>query len=146
MAWTTEHTEYTSASPQRIWELWSDVSTWPLWDEGLERVTLDGPFAAGTKGRLKPAGGPAVGLELTDVRPGAGFSDVTRLPLARMRFEHSAVRDGERTRVTHRVTITGPGTPLFSRLIGRGIANDLPQTIGTLARMAAERDAVPTPG
>ena len=49
-------------------------------------------------------------------------------------------REGDRTRVTHRVTITGLTTPLFSRVIGRSIAKELPHTVRTLARMAAGRE------
>ena len=141
MHWTFEHTEHTSASPESIWALWSDVTSWPVWDDGAEHVHLEGPFVAGTKGTLKPAGGPKVRFELTDVRPVQGFADVTRLPLSRMRFEHSVVRDGDRTRVTHRVTMSGLTTPLFSRIIGRGIAKGMPETVKTLAGLAAEREA-----
>ncbi len=140
MVWTFEHTERTPASPQSVWALWSDVTSWPVWDEGVEWVTLDGSFADGTTGTLKPAGGPKVRFQLTEVRPAEGFSDVTRLPLCRMCFEHAAVREGDLTRVTHRVTITGPATPVFSRVIGRGIAKGLPETVRTLVRMVAERE------
>ena len=143
MPWTFEHTEYTSASPESIWAQWSDETSWPVWDRGVEHVSLEGPFTVGTKGTLKPAGGPRVHYELTDVRPGEGFADVTKLPLARMRFEHWAVREADRTRLTHRVTISGPATPLFSRVIGRGIAKGLPETVETLARVAAEREQAP---
>ncbi len=141
MHWTVEHTDYTSASPESIWALWSDVTSWPAWDDGVEHVNLEGPFATGTKGTLKPTGGPKVRFELVDVRPAEGFADVTTLPLSRMRFEHSAIREGEQTCVTHRVTISGLTTPLFSRVIGRGIAKGLPETVKTLARRAAEREA-----
>lgn len=145
MQWTFEHSECTPASPESIWALWSDVTSWPAWDDGVERVTLEGSFADGTRGTLKPAGGPKVRFELTEVRPAEGFADVTRLPLCRMRFEHSAVRDGDLTRVSHRVTITGPATPLFSRVIGRGIAKGLPETVRGLVRLAAEREPAPAP-
>jgi hypothetical protein len=141
MQWSVEHTEYTTASPASIWALWSDVEGWPAWDSGLAGASLEGPFAAGSRGRVKPAGGPKVGFELTSVEPESGFADVTRLPLARMSFEHAAVREGDRTRLTHRATISGLATPLFARLIGRGIARDLPDTMRELARMAADRDA-----
>lgn len=140
MQWTFEHTEYTPASPDSVWAHWSDVTSWPAWDPGVERVSLEGPFAAGTKGTLKPMGGPKVRFELSDVRPGEGFADVTKLPLARMRFDHTAIREGDRTRVTHRVTIGGLATPLFSRLIGRGVAKDLPDAVKALVRVAAERE------
>jgi len=141
MQWTIEHTEYTPASPESIWARWSDVTSWPVWDGGVEHVTLEGPFATGTKGTLKPTGGPKVRFELIEVRPAEGFADVTKLPLSRMRFEHSAVREGNRTRVTHSVTISGLTTPLFSRVIGRGIAKGLPETVKTLARVAERESA-----
>ena len=141
MPWTFEHTEYTAASPEEIWAQWSDVTSWPVWDRGVEHVSLEGPFTAGTKGTLKPTGGPRAHFQLTEVRPAEGFVDVTKLPFARMRFEHSAVREAGRTRLTHRVTISGPTTPLFSMVIGRGIAKGLPETVKTLAHVAAERDA-----
>ena len=80
-------------------------------------------------------------FELIEVRPAEGFADVTKLPLSRMRFEHSAVREGNRTRVTHSVTISGLTTPLFSRVIGRGIAKGLPETVKTLARVAERESA-----
>ena len=137
MRWTIEHTEYTSAPPEAVYRLWSDVSTWTSWDAGLERVAIDGPFAPGTRGTLKPAGGPKVRFELLEVRPGEGFADETKLPLCRMRFEHTATREGDRTRVTHRVGFTGAAAPLFVRVIGRGLARDLPDTVRSLARMAA---------
>lgn len=140
MQWTCEHTEHTSASPESVWALWSDVTSWPVWDGDVKHVTLEGPFAVGTKGTLKPEGGPKVRFEITDVQPPEGFADVARLPLCRMRFEHSAVREGDRTRVTHRVAISGPATPLFSRVLGRGIARGLPETVKALARLAAERE------
>jgi uncharacterized protein YndB with AHSA1/START domain len=143
MTWSCEHSEYTAAAPERVWALWSNVGGWPAWDEGVERASLDGPFASGVRGRLKPAGGPAVTFELTDVRAPERFADETRLPLARMRFEHTAVHEGDRTRVTHRVTISGPATPLFARVIGRGLARDLPRTVRTLAGMAEREAPVP---
>ena len=47
--WEYEHSIETEASPEAIYRLYSDVATWPRWDEGIAEVTLDGPFAAGTR-------------------------------------------------------------------------------------------------
>ncbi len=139
--WQTEHTAYTHASPEDVWALWSDVTTWPTWDSGIQRANIEGRFAACASGTLKPTGGPQVTLTIIDAKPNHGFVDETKLPLARMRFEHEVASDAERTRITHRVQITGPAAPLFARVIGRGIARDLPETIAALARLASERGA-----
>jgi hypothetical protein len=136
-SWTTEYTSRTDGSRGDVWSLWSDVSTWPSWDAGVERVEIDGPFAAGSRGRLKPAGSPSVRYRLTSAVPESGFADETRLPLARMVFEHElADAPGGGTLITHRATISGPLTPLWRRVIGRGLARDLPDTVRSLAARA----------
>jgi hypothetical protein len=141
--WTTEHSELTDATPEAVFAVWSDTASWPSWDDGLEHVRLDGPFAAGSRGRVKPKGGPGVSFTMLSVSLGAGFTSQSRLPLGRMRFEHRAEPEGPRTRVTHRVTIEGPATPLFSRVIGRGVARDLPAAIRALIAVAERRCTVP---
>jgi len=137
MKWSFSHTEHTAGSRDDVWRLWSDVASWPTWDAGVETVALDGPFAAGTTGRLKPAGSKPVGIRLLEARPGEGFVDETRLPLATMRFEHSLADDGDGTLITHRVTISGPLTPLWKRVVGRDFVRELPGTVRSLAEHAA---------
>ncbi len=56
--WPVTHTEITTASPEAIWALWENVPGWIQWDEGLEAIQLDGPFAVGTPGKIRPTGGP----------------------------------------------------------------------------------------
>lgn len=103
--WTTEHSAVAGAGADDVWNLYADVSTWPEWDHGVERVSLDGPFAAGSTGRLKPRGGREVKFTLTGADPGRGFVDETRLPLATMRFEHQLRSHPDGTQISHRVTI-----------------------------------------
>ena len=100
-------------------------------------------MAVGTRGRLKPKGGPTTTFEFTHVDPGRGFTDVTRLPLARLplarlEFAHRIDPDENGTRFTHRVTITGPLSPLFARVVGRDVAAGLPGAMRALARLAEQ--------
>lgn len=134
--WALEHTETTAAPPARLWRRYTDPTRWPEWDHGTERVTVDGPLAVGTRGTLKPTGGPTTRFTFTEVVPERGFTDVTRLPLARLTFTHRLEPDGTGCRFTHRVTITGPLAPLFARVIGRTIARELPTAMRALARLA----------
>ena len=76
---------------------------------------------------------------LTDVRPGDGFSDRTRLPLANLDFFREVQRVGKGTRVTHRVEISGPLSFVFARLMGQSFEKGLPETVRNLARLAEER-------
>jgi uncharacterized protein YndB with AHSA1/START domain len=141
--WQFEHSETTTATPEQVWARYADPASWPAWDHETESVTVEGPMAVGTRGRLKPKGGPTTTFEFVEVEPGRGFTDVTRLPLtrlplARLEFSHRIEPDGEATRFTHRVTITGPLSPLFARVVGRNVAAGLPGAMCTLARLAEE--------
>ena len=134
--WRFEHTETTSAAPERGWQQYADPTAWPAWDHETESVSIEGPLAVGVRGRIKPRGGPATSFVVTEVDPGRRFADVARLPLARLEFDHRIEPDGTGARFTHSVTITGPLSPLFARVVGRGVAAGLPGAMRELARLA----------
>ncbi len=62
---TFEHSIDTAASPSFIWPLYADVAAWLRWDHGLAAVELDGPFEAGSLGRITPAGMETLPFTLT---------------------------------------------------------------------------------
>lgn len=129
----------TTASAAQVWQAWSTPATWPLWDDGLASVVLDGPFASGTCGRLTPKGGPAVRFTILTAEAPCGFHDRSYLPLTHLDFIHRyqpADGQGGMARIIHRVEMRGALTPLFRRVIGRDIARTLPDTLRTLARLA----------
>lgn len=140
-AWSTEASAVTAATPENVWALYEQVSAWKSWDHEVESSQLDGPFQAGTAGVLKPKGGPTSKFLLTSVEPARRFSDVTRLPLARLSFEHTLTPIPGGTRIHHRVTIDGPLAFLFSRVIGRKIAAGLPHAVQSLAQAAQAAQA-----
>jgi hypothetical protein len=136
--WTFEHTETSSATPEQLWARYSQPATWPEWNQGMTEVAIDGPFATGTKGTLKPAHGPKTRFTLTDVEPLRIFTDVSALPMARLTFTHILEPAGAGVRFTHRATIRGTSSVLFARLIGKNIAANLPVSMRTLARLAEQ--------
>jgi len=140
--WTYEHSIETDASPQSIWSLYSDVPAWPRWDQGLEWVTLDGPFSAGTRGSLKVPNQDALAFRLVEVRPLNGFSDETYIPGLVITFDHSLTETASgKTRITHGVTITGPAAESVAPDLGPQITADVPEAIESLARLALEAKA-----
>ncbi len=134
--WAFEHSEVTSATPEQLWARYAEPTTWPEWDQQIAAVTVQGPLAVGTRGRLEPVKGPAASFTFTEVTHGVGFTDVSRLPLARLTLAHHIEPTTAGCRFTHRVTISGPLTPLFARVIGKTIAAHLPTAMRTLARLA----------
>lgn len=140
--WPVEHTEITTATPQTVWTLWEQVPRWTEWDDGLDEISLDGPFAVGTPGRIKPTGGPRLAFTLIELEPGKRFTDETKLPLCRLRFAHAlaATADG-RTAITITVSFHGLLRPLFQRVIGSDIARELAGQTDRLARAAEAAEA-----
>jgi uncharacterized protein YndB with AHSA1/START domain len=137
--WSTEASAETSATPEQVWRIWRDVEGWPRWDPSVRSSSLDGPFVTHSRGRIEPRGGPATDFVLSEVVPGSRFVSSSRLPLARMDFVHEARSMGGRTRITHRIEISGPLSALFGRLLGPGLARDLPRAVAALAAAAEDR-------
>jgi uncharacterized protein YndB with AHSA1/START domain len=128
----------TSASPERVFALWSDPTTWATWDPPVERVVLDGPFRVGTAGTMVMAGGFEVPFELTEVTPDERYVDVLRMGELEVRIDHlvEAVEGGSLITVT--TEIDGPG----AEGVGPMVTADAPKALAALAAQA-ESDPVP---
>jgi len=140
--WEFEHSEEGVASRSALWALYSDVMTWPEWDKGIEWIRLDGEFREGTSGTIKPVGQDQLPFRLTKVTVSGGFSDETEIPGAGVTigFKHTLESVGEgRCRITHRVSIFGPGSGGLAHEIGPEMAKGVPETMQSLLRMAQER-------
>ncbi|WP_424643137.1 SRPBCC family protein [Embleya sp. AB8] len=136
-----------SAAASAFFARWADMATWPQWNSDTEWVRLDGPFAAGSTGVLKPKGGPKtkfVIAELADDR----FVDVSKLPGARMTFDHRVTETPDAgTGVTVTVTLTGPLSRLWNAILGKGIKATLQQDLeGLKAAAEASRTTRSTTG
>lgn len=135
--WKIRKSVIASCPKEKIWQLWSDVSTWAKWDEQLEWVELDGPFAKGTSGRLKPKGWPVSKFTITAVEQMTSFSDETRMPATKISFVHTLLSENEgKTKITHEITARGLLTPLLYFTMRRKLANGLPLALKKLAELA----------
>lgn len=137
--WSFEYQHPTTADPQAVWRLWSDVTAWPEWDVDLDEVTLEGAFAAGAQGSLKPKGMDAFPFTITRAEPDRGYSDETPLPGAVLRFEHDLVPAGDADGIVirQRVTMDGPAANEYFDQLGGKIILDVP---AALARLAAKAE------
>jgi hypothetical protein len=121
------------------------MDTWPEWDEAVAWARLDGPFAAGTTGALKPKGGPKVSFVIETLDPGSEFTDVSSMPGAKLRIRHVVTVLGDTTRVDIDVDIDGPLAWLWRRAIGRGISTSTPAGLAKLVE-TVEADLTAPPG
>ncbi len=137
-----KHSIITKAKIETIWGLYTDITSWTTWDTGIEYASLEGPFAAGTRGTLQPQGQDKLSFQLIDVEPLDGFSDVTDIPGAAIaiRFDHRLQKTLDGTRITHSVSITGPNVDKFGEQFIAELSDGIPQTMERLAALAIEKD------
>ncbi|MDX2283954.1 MAG: SRPBCC family protein [Bacteroidia bacterium] len=130
------HTIQTDAAPARIWQLWADVPGWPAWDSGLREARLDGPFAAGAKGRLRPDRGPAARFVITALDPGRSYTFRSAIPFGGLYVKRTLSVQNGQTVFTHEVWFTGPLKGLFGRSLGARYQDLLPAVMHQLDQLA----------
>lgn len=131
-----EHRITVAAPAARIFSIYREVERWPEWDPDTKSATLDGPFEAGSHGRLTPTQGRAVPMRLTEVRPDVCFTVESRIPLFRMVFEHELSPRAQGTEVVHRVTFSGLLSLVLGPMLRRQLDAGLPVTLGRLKALA----------
>ncbi len=134
------HTLETTASPDSVWRLWTDVSTWAAWDGGLKSASMNGAFEVGAVGKIVPLKGSIVPFTVTAATPKISSTFVTNLPLAQLNIERSliALPNNGGTRFTHNVSFTGPLRKVWGFILGRGFRLELPKTMAKLAKLVED--------
>lgn len=137
--WTFEHSIETAAGAETIFEILKDVSRWPEWNRGVERIDLSGPFATGTTGVMVIPDQGSLSFRLAWVGDGQGFEDETEIPgtdvLVRVRHSLEPLLAGG-TRITYRATVEGPAADALGSEIGPAVSADFPEVMAALAARA----------
>ncbi len=134
----TKHSVQTTVPAWAIWKVLSDVSNWPMWDHGTERSSINGPFATGTTGELKPKDGPVLQTKLTRVEPMTVFVQEAKVPLARIIMSHFLIERDSKTIVTFQTEIRGPLAFIWVFLIGQDIKKKIPIEMAAMIKIAEE--------
>ena len=126
------------SDPEAIQAVYADVANWHAWDPDTRSAQLDGPFAAGSTGKLVPSKGLPVRMVVTEVRPGGGFTVPCPVFGSVMRFEHVLKTTAQGVELTHRVTFSGWLASLLMRWVGKPLAARLPLTLARLKQHVEE--------
>jgi Polyketide cyclase / dehydrase and lipid transport len=129
------HTLTTTAPPERIWQLWTDVALWPRWDLGLKSASLEGTFQEGARGQLVPDKGLTSRFHIEAVTPGISYRMVIPLPLGSMRITRTLRQEGSQMHFTHEVQLTGLAK-LYLRSEGKRYRAMLPSVLTKIKELA----------
>jgi uncharacterized protein YndB with AHSA1/START domain len=135
--WQHEHEAKTSATADAVWQHWSDMPQWPQWNDGIEKITVDGPFEVGTTFTMTPPGDDPIRLCLVEIVPGELFTDEMDGGDFVVRTEHRLQKaaDGG-TRIIYRTQISGPAADQVGPELGPAITADFPEVLAALIKLA----------
>ena len=75
----------TKAAPARVWQVWSDVNTWPEWNPDMKESRLDGPLKLGATGMINTRSGGKHDVVVTSFEDGRSFElESTAMPATKM--------------------------------------------------------------
>lgn len=134
--WSKEISIKSLSSKEQIWNLWTNVSNWNLWDDQIMSSKIHGAFKMGQTGELIPARGPKSTFKLIEVTEQKSFTSRSTLPLSTMDVIHEMREAEGELIITHRVEISGVLSFVFSKLIGNKIIKHLPNAMNELSNIA----------
>nr|WP_273760633.1 hypothetical protein [Bartonella sp. ML70XJBT.G] len=95
---------------------------------------------------MKPRKGPKVTFTLDKVIKNVCFSDYTKLPFTRMRFNHEYIlstdSNASKNKIRHTVTMSGLLAPFFGMIIGTKIKQHLRYAMIEMSRRALTGDKI----
>jgi Polyketide cyclase / dehydrase and lipid transport len=144
--WNHEHTVTTTATAAQVWAVWSASDQWPEWDKSIVWVRSDGPFVAGTTGKMKPVGGPVMRTRMIEATPDQSFTGRSELFLAYIDAIHTYVpaqSTGGKATIVHRLEMRGLLTPVLAFVVGDKLKRELDVSMDALVQRAERNAAYP---
>mgnify|MGYP000122510238 CR=1 FL=1 len=121
---------------EQVWQVWSDVTNWHIWQKDIKSATIDGLFITGSQIKLKLQDDSIITMSLTEVKPYERFMDLTKFFLARMYATHEFIIDGDILEFRDTFKIYGILGFFWRKLIlEKVIDSDQEQTVGLIKRV-----------
>jgi polyketide cyclase/dehydrase/lipid transport protein len=129
-------------SASAVWSAaYADASAWPAWNDALASAELLGPFAAGSRARVRFRTGLRLRFALVEVEPERVFTDESRLPGTRMGHRHELEPLADGVRLVNTIYIRGPLARIWALVLGPQAKKGLPRWQRRAAALAADRSA-----
>lgn len=126
----------TKAKPAAIFNLWADVDHWADYDESIEWAKLTDTLEEGGKCTVKPKGGPKVKATISTIEQNQRFINVSHLLGAKLMFDHGLSQQNGQTIVAITVTINGPLSWLWAKILGKNQQTELEKSTANLIKKA----------
>lgn len=137
--WTVSQAVISKASIQKIWNLWTNIEGWSLWDSELEWSKLEGNLKLHAHGSLKPKGMAVYRFEITELTPGKSFTTKTSLFLSKMVDVHTLKNlDSSKIEIKQTVTVSGLLAPFLYFVMRKNLQKGLTTSLQKLSTTAEQ--------
>jgi uncharacterized protein YndB with AHSA1/START domain len=127
----------TTASPERVWKIWSDMSTWGDWNPNVSTMDWHGGFVSGTDGVMNTRAGQHHKMKLLDVQPARFFAlETSVVPGTTFRFNCRVEPAGGKTKISQIVEVKGPLGPILQGMLGPQVSKEFGTLLANLAKRA----------
>ncbi|HEV2415891.1 MAG TPA: SRPBCC family protein [Candidatus Dormibacteraeota bacterium] len=126
-----------TASPEKVWRIWSDMSTWGDWNPNVSTMDWQGGFVSGTNGIMNTRAGQHHKMQLVDVQPGRSFALLTAVvPGTRFRFNCRVEPANGKAKISQTVEVGGLLGPVMGGMLGPQVSKEFGTLLENLARKA----------
>ncbi len=128
------------ATPERVWQIMSDIERWPEWTPSVlsvQKLTA-GPLRQGTTARVRAKGTPESTWTVSESIPPKSFTWGTSVRGAATTAGHIIEPAPSGSRVTLSIQIGGIAAALLKPVLGRGIRENLRLEAEGLKRRSEE--------
>ena len=127
----------TTAGPDKVWKIWSDVSTWGGWNPNVSTMELMGSFATGSTAVMHTRAGQHHKMKLLDVQAGRGFALETNVvPGTTFHFNCRIDPAGAKTKISQTVEVRGPLGGVMGPMMGPQVSKEFGTLLANLAKEA----------
>jgi hypothetical protein len=108
----------TKATPARVWQVWSDVNSWPEWNPDMKESHLDGPLNLGTTGTINTRSGGKHEVVVTNFDEGRTFElESTAMPATKMAIRATITPTANGARIAQAFEARGLLAPLVGPMM-----------------------------
>lgn len=134
------HSISTTATPEKIWQIWTDVPNWTLWDAGIKLARLEGVFKENATGELVPDKGPRSKFSIKDVIENKSYTIQISIPSGWLLIHRYMEQKDGILLLTHEVQFTGFLRKLSGYTSGKRYRQMLPAVMEKLNAIAQTKN------
>jgi len=137
--WTKTHSIVTKeATKEQMWNLFTDINNWHVWNNEIEFAKLEGKFEAGNHYLIQPKHGRIVKVKLLEVIENKHCLEFGEFPLAKMYYDHILEETPKGLEITSTITMKGLLSFLWVQLVVKKIAASMPEHVQEQIKVASK--------